>query len=56
MAEKKTVVLSTKGEKPQKREFSIEQANKLLKLSKPAWQLNDPKFEWNGTEIAHAKK
>ena len=54
MAEPKKVVvtLATKEDKARKREFPIEQANKLLKMPKPAWKLDDSKFEWNGSEIA----
>lgn len=59
MAQKEIkVTLATKVDpnnadvKSKKREFPIEQANKLLSLPKSAWKLDDSKFEWNGTEIA----
>lgn len=34
------------------KEFEIDHANKLLKLSNTQWELADDKFVWNGTEIA----
>lgn len=52
------VTLKTKpfGEKKQTKEksFPIVQANALLKLPNPQWTLKDPKYKWNGTEIAKA--
>jgi hypothetical protein len=33
-------------------EFSIGQANKLLKLPNTQWELDDKAYKWNGTEIA----
>lgn len=50
------VELSTKGEKPKKKEFEMKVANKLLSMPKSGWTLTDPKFEWNGTEIAKKAK
>lgn len=34
------------------KEFTIDHANKLLKLPNTQWELADDKFNWNGTEIA----
>lgn len=54
--ENKMVKLTTKPKgkdaKPATKEFSIEQANKMLKFPKSAWKLDDPNFKWNGEEIA----
>jgi len=47
---------SKKDYKPKTREFSIAQANALLKTKKTAWKLSDPGYEWNGTEIAKKSK
>lgn len=46
----------TKDGKPKTKSFEIGQANKLLKMKKSAWELNDPKFTFNGTEIAKSAK
>jgi hypothetical protein len=45
----------TKDGKPKTQKFEIERANRLLKIKKSAWKLDDPKFTFNGTEIAKAK-
>lgn len=54
MSIKKTfVALKAKDVKdatPQK--FEIDQANKLLKLPNSQFELDDPKFVWNGIEIS----
>ena len=42
--------------KPKTKEFPIDQANKLLKMKKSAWKLDDKDFKFNGTEIAKASK
>lgn len=50
------VELSTKGEKPLKKEFEIGVANKMLTMPKSGWTLTDSKHEWNGSEIAKKSK
>lgn len=43
---------SGKDAKAKTRSFEIDQANKLLKVKKSAWELADEKFQFNGSEIA----
>jgi len=52
--EKKPVMVSlkSKSKKPKKESFEIERANALLTIKKSAWLLDDPKFVFNGTELA----
>lgn len=54
MANKK-VKLKVIGE-DRTQSFEIEVANKLLQLKKPAWELKDDRFIWNGRELANAPK
>ena len=50
---KDNVLLKAKDKKESKPQaFPIAQANKILSLSNPQWELSDEKFMWNGTEIA----
>lgn len=46
-----TVTLKVKGG-DRKKDFPIDQANALLSLRNAAWELDDAKAKWNGTEIA----
>lgn len=55
MVELKSVPGKKDG-KSKTKKFEISQANKLLKMKKSAWTLNDSKFTFNGTEIAKASK
>lgn len=52
--EKQIVKLKAKdGKKDAKPvEFSMTQANNLLKLPNTQWELDDKAYKWNGTEIA----
>ena len=38
------------------RNFTIEQANKLLNLRFSCWKLQDANYKFNGTELAKVKK
>jgi hypothetical protein len=50
---KETAKLKVKGKKDAKPvEFTMSEANKLLKLPNCQWELADEKLEWNGIEIA----
>lgn len=49
------VKLKTKSvgdSKSKNQEFTLDQANKLLKLPNTRWELSDENFNWNGSEIA----
>lgn len=63
MSDEKKAVLVTLKSKPsgkdskaKSRQFEISQANKLLTIKKSAWELDDDKFQFNGTEIAKKTK
>ena len=49
------VTLKTKNaDKPRKKSFPLEQANKLIKLKNSQWELDDKGYKFNGTELAKA--
>lgn len=39
-----------------KRKFVLKQANTILNYVNSAWELDDPKWKWNGTELAKVPK
>ena len=43
---------ATKNKKSKDQKFGLKHANNVLKLANSQWELNDPGFKWNGTEIA----
>ena len=52
-----TVKLKTKARKDYKSKsqtFDVEHANRILKLPKSQWQLDDKNWKWNGQELAKA--
>lgn len=54
--DKTLVTLKAKDVKSRTKQFGIDHANKILKLSNSQWELNDDNFEWNGTELAKKGK
>ena len=50
------VKLKHKNNGKAERSFSIEQANKLLSLTRSQWVLSDAAFKWNGKELAKKPK
>lgn len=51
----KKVTLKTKPHgkvKSKNQDFTVDHANKVLKLANSQWQLNDANWKWNGTELA----
>lgn len=42
--------------KSKEQKFPIDQANKMLKIKKSAWELSDKDYIFNGIEIAPASK
>lgn len=53
------VTLKTEADgksKAKSQSFSVKQANELLSLSNAKWKLSDKAWEWNGKELAKAKK
>lgn len=56
MAKNQEVNLTTKDakEKSRSRKFGVDHANNVLNLSNTRWKLEDPKWKWNGKELAKA--
>ncbi|MCK4500674.1 hypothetical protein KAU11_09250 [Candidatus Babeliales bacterium] len=56
MAQNQEVNLTAKDAKgkSKSRKFGIQHANNILSISNTQWKLDDPKWKWNGTELAKA--